>query len=106
MPIVDAHNAAAVVTGHSRGLGEAIAAHLLSRGARVLGLSRRENPALGARFPNWLEQVQLDVGDGAALTRFLATDRMSQFVADRTPLLVNNAGVLQPIGPLQSQDPG
>jgi benzil reductase ((S)-benzoin forming) len=105
MPILDAHTTAAVVTGHSRGLGEAIAAHLLSRGARVLGVSRRENPALAARFSGALEQAPLDVADAAALTRFLASNGMSRFLAGRTPLLVNNAGVLQPIGPLQSQDP-
>lgn len=105
MPILDPQNAAAVVTGHSRGLGEAIAAHLLARGARVLGVSRGENPALAARFPGTLVQAQLDVADAAALTRFLETDRMSRFLEGRTPLLVNNAGVLQPIGPLPSQDP-
>ena len=30
----------AIVTGHSRGLGEALAAALLQRGVAVLGLSR------------------------------------------------------------------
>ncbi|MFL5615226.1 MAG: SDR family oxidoreductase [Gemmatimonadaceae bacterium] len=105
MPILDPRKAAAIVTGHSRGLGEAIASHLLSRGARVLGVSRRENSGLASRFPDALEQVQLDVADSGSLTRFLATDTMSRFLEDGTPVLVNNAGVLQPIGPLQSQDP-
>jgi hypothetical protein len=106
MPNVDPHNAAAIVTGHSRGLGEAIATHLLSRGARVLGVSRGDNSALANRFRGALDEARVDVADEPALMRFLATDRMSRFVEGRTPLLVNNAGVLQPIGPLQSQEPG
>ncbi|ENO83311.1 short chain dehydrogenase, partial [Thauera aminoaromatica S2] len=39
----------AVLTGHNRGLGEAVAAELLDRGIAVLALARRSNPALAAR---------------------------------------------------------
>jgi benzil reductase ((S)-benzoin forming) len=91
----------AIVTGHSAGLGSAIAEHLLVRGARVLGIARRTNDDLAERFSR-LEQLGLDLADPRALEpwpidRFLAA-------AERS-LLVNNAGALQPIGPLEMQDP-
>jgi benzil reductase ((S)-benzoin forming) len=71
MTSVNANEASAIVTGHSRGLGAAIAEHLLARGARVLGLSRHGNPSLATRFPEKLEQQVLDVADFAALQRWL-----------------------------------
>ena len=104
MPTLNPGSAAALVTGHSRGIGEAVAAHLLSRGVRVLGVARRENRDLANRFPA-LRQASLDVADGAALKRWVASGAMrSFFEGAESPLLVNNAGVLQPIGPLQTQD--
>jgi hypothetical protein len=105
VPIVNANEAAAVVTGHSRGIGEAVAEHLLARGARVLGVSRHENARLAGRFPDTLTELPLDVGDAPALLRWLAGEPLEQFFADaETPLLVNNAGVLQPMGPLETQE--
>jgi len=106
MTSVNANDATAIVTGHSRGLGAAIAEHLLARGARVLGLSRHGNQALAARFPGKLEQHPLDVADAAALQRWIASRALEVFAsAGGTPMLVNNAGVLQPIGPLDTQSP-
>ena len=94
-----------MVTGHSRGIGEAVAEHLLARGARVLGVSRHPNSGLAARFPDKVEEVALDVADTVALSRWLASRPLERFYRDaETPLLVNNAGVLQPIGPLETQD--
>ncbi|WP_207209526.1 SDR family NAD(P)-dependent oxidoreductase [Frigidibacter mobilis] len=61
----------AIVTGHSRGLGAAIAAELLGRGARVLGLARQGNPALAAAYPEALTEVALDLADPAALAEWL-----------------------------------
>lgn len=94
----------AIVTGHTRGLGEAIAADLLSRGIPVLGLSRSRNDALEKRFPA-LQQAGLDLSDCAALEQWLAGDALTRFVTGcGTLLLVNNAGVVQPVGPLATQD--
>ncbi len=96
----------AVVTGHSRGLGEAIAAELLARGIAVLGLSRSGNPALAAQHPDLLREVSLDLGDAAALEVWLAGDELAHaFPECETVLLINNAGTLQPMGPLQRQAP-
>jgi NAD(P)-dependent dehydrogenase (short-subunit alcohol dehydrogenase family) len=102
---MNANEAAAVVTGHSRGIGEAVAEHLLARGTRVLGVSRHTNARLAGRFPDTLEEVALDVADGVAILRWLGTRPLERFFATvETPLLVNNAGVLQPIGPLETQE--
>ena len=103
--MLNPNEAAAIVTGHSRGIGEAVAEHLLARGARVLGVSRRGNVRLRERFPDTLEEIALDVADRHALLRWLESHVLERFCSRaETPLLVNNAGVLQPIGPLETQE--
>ena len=95
----------AVVTGHSRGLGAAIAESLLAQRLQVLGIARQHNPDLAQRFGAALTEVQLDFADSQALERWLASDALARFVAgSKLALLVNNAGVLEPIGPLETQD--
>lgn len=95
----------AIVTGHSRGLGAAIAETLLDRGARVLGLARHANADLARRFGTRLQQVPIDLADAGALSAWLAGDTLQAFLADAPRiLLINNAGSLQPVGPLGSQD--
>lgn len=96
----------AIVTGHTRGLGAAIAAHLLVREIPVLGIARGENASLAGRHGELLVQSRLDLADAQALTQWIAGTTLRRFCADAaTALLVNNAGVLQPVGPLRSQDP-
>lgn len=96
----------AILTGHSRGLGAAIGAELLGRGIPVLGLARRANQDLAARFPQLLAQHDLDLGEASALNDWLAGGALASFVdgADMV-LLVNNAGIVQPVGPAAAQDP-
>lgn len=95
----------AIVTGHSRGLGAAIAAELLSRGIAVLGLSRHSNPELSGQFAQALREVELDLADSAALAQWLGGEALRRFVAgSQSVLLINNAGVVQPVGPLETQD--
>ncbi len=97
----------AVVSGHTQGLGAAIAENLLGRGIAVLGLARGENGALARRFPALLEQVGIDLADSALLANWLAGDALRDFLAGcQSALLINNAGMLQPVGPLQTQDAG
>lgn len=94
---------AAVVTGHSRGLGAAVAAELLRRGIPVLGISRSPAPA---PISDRMRQVPLDLSDTEATTRWLARDELQAFLRDAARvLLVNNAGTLEPIGSLDQQDP-
>lgn len=96
----------AILTGHARGLGTAIAAELLARNIAVLGLSRKGNAELAGRFPDALRQVQIDLADSAGFAQWLTGDTLRHFVADSdTVLLVNNAGTVQPVGPLPMQEP-
>ncbi|TWI69084.1 NAD(P)-dependent dehydrogenase (short-subunit alcohol dehydrogenase family) [Pseudoduganella lurida] len=88
----------AIVTGHSRGLGEGIVRALLARGAQVMGIARQGNPALAG-----VQQVPLDLADAAAIEAWLEGGALAAFLADAEAasgpvLLVNNAGVVQPVG--------
>jgi benzil reductase ((S)-benzoin forming) len=96
----------AIVTGHSKGLGEGIAAALLAQGIAVLGVSRGPAMQLTERFSGLLTESEVDLGDHASLSTWMAGSVLHDFVqgAD-TILLVNNAGTVQPVGALQDQDP-
>lgn len=96
----------AIVTGHSRGLGAAIAAELLERGAVVMGLARTGNPELARLYPDALQEVCLDLSNVGRLETWLQSPALQDFLpsADQV-LLVNNAGLLQPVGPLEAQPP-
>lgn len=84
----------ALLTGHSRGLGEALARELLGRGIAVLGIARQTS----GRQPGVVE-VALDLGDLPGLERWLASGALADFFANaRQALLINNAGRLQPLG--------
>lgn len=90
----------AIVTGHTRGLGAAISAELVKRGVAVLGLARSRANVQG------IGQAELDMSNPAALQAWLAGDALRDFLGDATQaLLVNNAGVVTPVGPLAAQDP-
>jgi NAD(P)-dependent dehydrogenase (short-subunit alcohol dehydrogenase family) len=94
----------AIVTGHSRGLGAAVAAALMTRGIPVLALARQGNPALAAAHGGLLTEVAIDLADAAAAARWLASGALAGWLADATSaLLVNNAGVVSPVAPPGSQ---
>lgn len=96
----------AILTGHTRGLGAALAGELLDRKIPLLGLARRTDTGLPERFPGLIEQVALDLADSAALGNWLTGDRLAAFAAGADELLlINNAGVLAPMGALDRQDP-
>ena len=119
----------AIVTGHSQGLGQAIAADLLGRGWRVLGLSRSGwPPELASQHPG-LTEVALDLADASALAAWLAGPALAEALAGVVGmagcgggvpgsasagvaaqagqvLLVNNAGLVSPIGPPGGQGAG
>jgi benzil reductase ((S)-benzoin forming) len=95
----------AILTGHTRGLGAAIAANLLSRHIAVLGISRNRNAELEKQFPGALQQAAVDLGDSTALARWLDSGALQHFIAGgRQVMLINNAGTVQPVGPIASQD--
>ncbi|SEA86208.1 SDR family oxidoreductase [Paraburkholderia sartisoli] len=95
----------AVVTGHTRGLGDALAAALLERGIAVLGVARSLNASLAQRYPHALTETELDLADPAQLAQWLGGDALRGFLAGAARVvLINNAGMVQPIGPLETQD--
>jgi benzil reductase ((S)-benzoin forming) len=88
----------AVITGHSRGLGEALAEQLLQRGFDVLAISRNRNPDLARRYPG-LTQVTMDLSHSPTLALWLDEGELERFVAGAfRVVLVNNAGQLAPMG--------
>ena len=97
----------AVVTGHSKGLGEAIARTLLERHIPVLGLARDVSPSLALAHPSLCTQTRIDLSNAACLLEWLRTGLLHTFLSDcTTVLLINNAGTVQPVGALHQQDPG
>ena len=99
-PSPSGHHAAAIVTGHSRGLGAAVADELTQRGVAVLGVSR------SARGAASIVEHSVDLASDEKLLAWLASGAMSGFLEGvERAILVNNAGLLQPIGRLEQQDP-
>ncbi|WP_374486355.1 SDR family oxidoreductase [Zoogloea sp.] len=89
----------ALLTGHSRGLGAAIADALLRRGIPLLALARSGNPQRCSTYPDLLREASLDLSDTPSLEAWLNTPSLRDFLADaETALLINNAGLLQPVG--------
>lgn len=97
----------ALVTGASRGLGEGVARGLAREGAAVMLVARdgdlvktvaRDIVAVGGRA----EALACDVSDYAAVGRAVADTRARFGGHD---ILINNAGVIEPISPLSASDP-
>ncbi len=85
----------ALVTGTTRGIGQAIAKALAAEGARVIGTATTDEGA--AKITAYLKDaanagtgIRLDVSDGAAVDAALA-DVETRFGA--ATILVNNAGI-------------
>lgn len=91
----------AVITGASRGLGLGIAERLLRAGWSV-GACARTVPELPGGHEARTVCRAVDVGDAAALDRF-ASEVVEAF--GPIDLWVNNAGVLEPVGPHRDVDP-
>ncbi len=96
-----------VVTGASRGIGEATARHFAAKGAHVF---------LAARDAERIAAIVAELGDDGASVRAWPTDvavagqvksLIEAAVAEtgRIDLLVNNAGLIDPIARLGDSDP-
>jgi benzil reductase ((S)-benzoin forming) len=97
----------AVVTGASRGLGAGMAARFAEAGLS-LGLCARHEPAVPAAAGDGDPDASRAVTGAVDVTDPAAVDRFGATVADRfgrIDLWVNNAGVLDPVGPLRDLDP-
>jgi benzil reductase ((S)-benzoin forming) len=97
-----------IITGHSRGMGEAIAARLLAPGHLVIGLSRRTNEALAKQAVErgaMLEQWPVDLADALPAAQRLR-DTLAGFDAQRfeRAVLINNAGAIDSPSALRDAD--
>jgi 3-oxoacyl-[acyl-carrier protein] reductase len=97
----------ALVTGASRGLGEGAARALAREGAKVMLLARDGDLAQKVAHEiteagEWAEALACDVSDYPAVERAVADTRQRLGGLD---VLVNNAGVIEPIAELAASDP-
>ncbi|NHZ64377.1 SDR family oxidoreductase [Massilia genomosp. 1] len=96
----------AIVTGHTQGLGAALAAGLMERDIAVLGVARGTAPALAERFGPLLRECRVNLADSQALGAWLASSVLREHIGASTlVLLMNNAGTVDPVGALHDQDP-
>jgi 3-oxoacyl-[acyl-carrier protein] reductase len=99
----------ALITGASRGLGLAIARAFVRAGAEIAICARNEGPLLEAQGElrglaqggQRVEALRADVADPRAVRELVA---MAAARLENVALLVNNAGVQGPIGPLWEVD--
>ena len=98
-----------ILTGASRGMGLAMARQLLQPGNELLCISRKTHDALAeqaaaASVP--LTQWSADLADATTVTaRLKAWLQQPGRAAAGSATLVNNAGVVPDIGPLEDGDP-
>jgi NAD(P)-dependent dehydrogenase (short-subunit alcohol dehydrogenase family) len=87
---------AAIVTGVSRGLGEALAVVMLARGFAVLGVGRTASPKLKGKL---YHHAECDLAQPALLAAAL-TPPLRRIAAGKptTVTLINNAAVATPTG--------
>lgn len=93
-----------LITGASRGIGAAAARAFVAEGAHV-GLAARESPALAAlagELGDATTALSSDVADYAAVAR--AVDQLHA-LRGSVDILINNAGVIEPIAPIAEADP-
>jgi len=94
-----------IVTGASRGIGEGIARALLTEGSTVFSISRQNNPVfekLAVQTGGRYIYIECDLSQTAMLDG-LMEEVFSSIDFDEAEglYLINNAGVLLPIGPAE-----
>ncbi len=97
-----------ILTGASRGLGRAMAEQLLVPDRLLLTISRRPDASLdaaaqakGTQLEQWALDLAHDIGAAARLEAWLRKPSGGKFSA---ATLINNAGLLGRVGPLQDAD--
>jgi NAD(P)-dependent dehydrogenase (short-subunit alcohol dehydrogenase family) len=104
---LDLSGEVALVTGAGRGIGKAIALAVAAAGARVVLTARTESELDAVR-----SEISADSGHCLSIPADVSNPKavaglVKQAEASVGPIsvLVNNAGVLQPVGPLWEVDP-
>lgn len=97
----------ALITGASRGIGEATARYFAERATNLVLLSRSEKPlnALAASMRNSNASVLTFTGD---VSRFADVEAACQAAIEAfggIDILVNNAGTIDPIARIENSDP-
>jgi benzil reductase ((S)-benzoin forming) len=97
-----------ILTGASRGLGAALARQLLTATVTLLTMSRRPEAGLadvaranGSTLEQWAVDITHDVGLAARLEAWLHGHSGTRF---GSAVLINNAGLLGHVGPLEASD--
>ncbi|MDO4777494.1 MAG: SDR family NAD(P)-dependent oxidoreductase [Cardiobacteriaceae bacterium] len=94
-----------IITGHSRGLGAALANAWLDLDATVFGVARHGNAALKAAYPAHFQEMLADLADVDALMHVARSNAFREFCRESKRLwLFNNAGTVQPASVLGEQD--
>ncbi len=98
-----------ILTGASRGMGLAMAMQLLQSGQELLCISRRTNDELaeqakkkGALLTQWTQDLADTTGSRQRLQAWLQAQDASTL---KSATLINNAGVIPRIGPLDQCPP-
>lgn len=93
-----------LVTGASRGIGEAAARHFVACEANVVLLSRSSDKIneIAAELGSRAVAVSGDVADYQSMSKAVETAKQTFGALD---VLVNNAGVIEPIARLEDSDP-
>jgi benzil reductase ((S)-benzoin forming) len=88
-----------LITGTSRGIGEALARKILDEGNTVLGISR--NPPDKLKFTNYYH-LPFDLTEISRIDQIM--EKVNEIVDDQSfdfVCLVNNASAVEPIGPIE-----
>jgi benzil reductase ((S)-benzoin forming) len=89
-----------LITGTSRGIGEALARKLLAEGHRVLGLSRSRP---GALVSERYHHLSFDLSDTSRISQVMEeVDRIFDGQHFDFVCLVNNASATEPVGPIET----
>ena len=88
-----------LITGHSRGLGAALTRQLLDQGHCVLGISRHPIRGLRPSQSSVIKECCVDLGQHSSITELLDSNTLEDFFCNaEQAILINNAGLLGPIG--------
>jgi benzil reductase ((S)-benzoin forming) len=98
-----------IVTGASRGIGKALLHRLMRPGYRLYGIARGEGDASlaeeAARQGAELRWIRCDLSETERLAAIIAQIGDEVRAGDfDTAFLINNAGTLEPMGPVESAD--